>query len=76
MSKPAPYDFREALRCRLSDTRRLAALTQQELADGMGVHVKTVSSIEQGIALPAVRTVILWAQACGASLDELLGGLV
>ena len=76
MSKPAPYDFREALRRRLVEARRQAALTQQELADGMGLHLKTVAYIEQGQSLPAVRTVILWAQGCGASLDELLGGLV
>ncbi len=75
MSKPAPYAFREGLRRRLYEARRRAAHTQQTLADHMGIHAKTVASIEQGIALPNAHTLALWCRACGCGVDALLEGV-
>lgn len=52
--------------------RRELGLTQQELADKMGVTDKAVSKWERDLSLPDVSSLPHLAELLGASTDELL----
>lgn len=58
---------------RLKQLRQQKRLTQQELADQLGVSNKSVSRWESG-GYPDVATLAPLAKALGVSMDELLGG--
>lgn len=58
---------------RLKDVRTAADMTQQELADKLGVHVMTVSGYERGIRKPDFETLDNIAEHFNVSLDYLLG---
>ena len=58
---------------RLKDLRREHDLTQQELADQIGVHVMTISGYERGIRKPDFETLDKLADRLGASFNYLLG---
>lgn len=56
---------------RLRQYRKDKGLTQQELADQLGVSNKTVSRWESG-SYPDVTTLVVLARALGVTVDELL----
>ena len=58
---------------RLKELRTDHQLTQQELADAIGVHVMTISGYERGIRKPDFETLDKIADRLGASFDYLLG---
>lgn len=51
--------------------RRLADLTQQELADQVGVTRQTILSIEKGNYTPSVALALKLADALGVRVEDL-----
>ena len=51
--------------------RRLAGMTQQEVADRVGVTRQTVLSIEKGKYTPSVGLALLLARVFGVSVETL-----
>lgn len=51
--------------------RRIHDMTQQELADRVGVTRQTIISIERGRYNPSVGLALRIAEAFGASVEEL-----
>lgn len=58
------------LRC-----RRLAGLSQDEAAIRASIHRTEISSIERGLRVPRVDTLVKLMGALEAGADELLAGL-
>lgn len=58
---------------RLKTARQRADLSQQRLADVIGVHVMQVSKWERGAVLPSADSLDAIAGALGVSVDYLLG---
>ena len=56
---------------RLKAARAAAGLTQQGLADGVGVTRQTVVAIEKGDYNPTVRLCVDICRALGVTLNEL-----
>jgi transcriptional regulator with XRE-family HTH domain len=52
---------------RLSDLRKEAGLTQQQLAERAGIHKLTVAKLEQGIREPTWATVLALADSLGVN---------
>jgi transcriptional regulator with XRE-family HTH domain len=59
-------------RTRLVQLRKLQNLTQQALADGVGVHVNQIRRYESGEAQPSLDALIGLAKALHISLDDLV----
>lgn len=51
--------------------RRLADLSQEQLAQRLGVHKQTVSDWERGIFNPSLETALSLARELGCSAEEL-----
>lgn len=58
---------------RLKTLRKAAGITQQELADNLGVHLQTVSKWERGISEPDFSLLGGIASALGVTFERLLG---
>ena len=56
---------------KLYSRRRAAHLTQEALAEAVGVTPETISRVERGVALPSVETAWRIATALGIELHEL-----
>lgn len=56
---------------RIRELRRQRGITQEQLADSIGVSFQAVSKWETGIALPAITLTPLLASYFGVSMDEL-----
>ena len=53
--------------------RKLAGMTQAQLADRAGLAFETISRVEGGREPPSLRTLLALANALDASLDTLMG---
>lgn len=58
---------------RIADLRKKAKVTQQELADSVGVSFQTVSKWENGVNMPDIAILPLLADYFNVSTDQLLG---
>lgn len=58
---------------RLRSLRKAAGITQQELADRLGVHLQTVSKWERGITEPDFSVLGELSSALGLTLEKFLG---
>lgn len=58
---------------RLKNLRKSAGITQQSMADGLNVHLQTVSKWERGISEPDISQLGDLARILGVTLEELLG---
>ena len=56
---------------RLKDIRLEKLLTQESLADTVGVTRQSIIAIEKGRFVPSVKLALELAQALGVSLEEL-----
>ena len=65
------YSLKEGLK----RARKEAGLTQADLAEKMGVHIKTVMNWEQGIAEPSLGTLMDLTELYHCDLDYLTGRL-
>ena len=57
----------------IKKARLLAGLSQEELAEKLGVSAKTISAYETGRAIPPSPTLIRIAEITSVSVDELAG---
>ena len=57
---------------KLSDLRKKAGLSQEQLADRLGVTRQSVSKWESGTALPELVKLISLSEIFGVSLDYLV----
>ena len=58
---------------RIADLRKTHHLTQQELADNIGVSFQTISKWETGISMPDITLLPILAEYFHVSTDQLLG---
>lgn len=58
---------------RIADLRKRSRVTQQELADSIGVSFQTISKWETGISMPDITVLPLLADYFQVSTDQLLG---
>src|SRR6266478_3542019 len=58
----------------LSSARLLAGLTQNDIAEKIGVSRQHISNIETGITSPTVRVLQDFLRACGTDLAEFFYG--
>lgn len=58
---------------RIKDLRKKNDLTQEKLADFLGVTYQSVSKWETGITMPDLALIVPLARVLGVSTDELLG---
>ena len=58
----------------IRDRRLALGLTQQQLADKLGITDKAVSKWERGISYPDITLLRRLADALAVSVSELLGG--
>lgn len=65
------YKINEKLGKRVRKARRDKKITQEELADRVGLHYTTISRIERGISNPPVQTIDKIAKALRVSLSNL-----
>lgn len=63
---------KKQLGMRIQEKRVEKNLTQEELADSVGLSSVYISSIERGVKLPSLSTAVNIANALDASLDYLL----
>ena len=59
---------------RIAALRRTKAMTQQELADKLGVSPQAVSKWECGIALPEIELLLAMSHFYGVSVNEMIEG--
>ena len=58
---------------RIRDLRKKAGLTQEKLAQELGVTFQAVSKWEKGVNIPDTARLIPLARVLGVTTDELLG---
>jgi len=58
---------------RIADLRKKHKVTQQELADCIGVSFQTISKWETGVSMPDITILPLLADYFSVSTDQLLG---
>ena len=58
---------------RLGDLRKKKKMTQQELADDVGVSFQTISKWETGMNMPDITMLPVLAEYFQVSTDQLLG---
>ncbi len=64
-------DLKRFIGLRVGEIRRKKGLTQEELADNMGIGPKYLSSIERGKENPTLNTLIKLSQALDVDLGEI-----
>jgi len=65
------YKVNEKLGKRVRKTRRDRKMTQEDLAEKVGLHYTTISRIERGISNPPVQTIDKISKALKISLSDL-----
>lgn len=63
----------DTLEERLWWSRASLGITQQELADALGISKRTVSNYEAGDQRPKLARLVLWANACDVDASWLAG---
>lgn len=58
---------------RIADLRKKSHMTQQELADSIGVSFQTISKWETGMSMPDITILPLLSELFSVSTDQLLG---
>ncbi len=66
-------DYTGALAARISELRRRAGMTQEALAEKLGVTFQAVSKWERGQSCPDISLLPSIAEIFGVSIDELFG---
>ena len=59
---------------RIKNLRKERGLTQQTLADELGVTLNYISKIEPGMKVPSIDVLVVMAEYFGVSLDHIVLG--
>ena len=59
---------------RIKNLRKERGLTQQALADELGVTLNYISKIEPGMKVPSIDVLVVMAEYFGVSLDHIVLG--
>ena len=59
---------------RIAETRRAKSMTQEELAERLGISAQAVSKWENDVSCPDISLLPTLARELGLTLDELLTG--
>ena len=59
---------------KIRDLRKIKNLTQEELAEKLGVSAQAVSKWETGVSAPDISLILPLCNALGTGADALLGG--
>lgn len=65
------YKVNEKLGKRIRRARKDRGITQEELADRVGLHYTTISRIERGISNPPVQTINKIARTLRVDMSDL-----
>lgn len=65
-------EIEERIGRRLRDARRAAHLTQEQLAERIGVSVETIGRVERGTQIPPIGRLEEAAQTVGVELADLV----
>lgn len=65
-------EFMDKLSRSIRGARKMAKLTQDELANLVGLSKSSISAYEVGTRVPTVETVALIATACGVGISEIV----
>lgn len=65
------YKVNEKLGKKIRRARKNKGISQEELADRVGLHYTTISRIERGVSNPPVETVNKISKALRVSLSDL-----
>lgn len=74
MKRDNPADLAKELGKRISSLRIAAGLTQEYVAENLGIGSEAVSRIERGVAVPNAIRLLELAEILGCRTDELLHG--
>jgi len=74
--KPAPCPLRAKFGKNVTRLRRAKSLTQEELAEKIGISVRYAQSLEAGEYFPALPTLVKLRKALGAQWDDLFRACV
>lgn len=66
--------FSKRLGRSIADHRRLRGLTQEQVAERLGVEQETISRFERGATLPPLNRLLDLTEVLGVSLDAVLAG--
>ena len=72
--KPPPCASRTRFGRNVAQLRRERALTQETLAEAVGLSVRYIQSLEAGEYFPALPTLVRLRQSLSASWDSLFAG--
>lgn len=67
-----PEQLESIVSHRIRDLRLLRGMTQQDLAEAIGVHAPHISDLERGIKSPTVGTLAKLAEALDVEPEALL----
>lgn len=67
-------EFSKRLGRSIADHRRLRGLTQEQVAERLGVEQETISRFERGATLPPLNRLLDLTEVLGVSLDAVLAG--
>ncbi|OZI71009.1 helix-turn-helix domain-containing protein [Bordetella genomosp. 12] len=67
-------EFGKRLGRALADHRRLRGLTQEQVAERLGVEQETISRFERGATLPPLNRLLDLTEVLGVPLDAVLAG--
>jgi transcriptional regulator with XRE-family HTH domain len=73
-AKAGVQDLLKSFSGRLRKLRERRGLSQQELADMVGIHLSQLGRLERGVSTPSAETVLALAHALRATTDALLRG--
>lgn len=62
----------DALGKRIRDARKKKRLTQQQVAEKIGVEPSHISNVERGITKPSLKAVVDIAEVLGVTVDSLV----
>lgn len=74
MTEDRSADLAKELGRRISSVRTAAGLTQEFVAESLGIGNEAVSRMERGVAVPSAVRLLALADILGCRTDELLHG--
>ena len=75
MTRPQEENHQIAFGKRITELRRQSGLTQEQLAEKLGLHSRTIASIEQGTRWARLSTLHKLAKGLGVETSDLFKGL-